>query len=93
MFFYGTLRAKNTPEQILKKILRPLGECYEKNGDDAKAAEAYEAYTALPGVADADASYLKAFLREKQILNPPKRFIWGTLRHIRMTVEVLSGLA
>ena len=62
---FGTLRAKNTPEQILKKILRPLGECYEKNGDDAKAAEAYEAYTALPGVTDADASYLKAFLREK----------------------------
>jgi tetratricopeptide (TPR) repeat protein len=63
--FFGQLRVKNPAETILKKILRPLGECYEKNGDAAKAAEAYEAYTALPGVTDADASYLKAFLREK----------------------------
>jgi Predicted N-acetylglucosaminyl transferase len=63
--YFGQLRTKSTPEPMLKKILRPLGECYEKNGDAAKAAEAYEAYTALPGVTDADASYLKAFLREK----------------------------
>ena len=62
---FGQIRTKNTTESMLKKILRPLGECYEKNGDAAKAAEAYEAYTALPGVNDADASYLKAFLREK----------------------------
>ena len=62
---FSQLRSKKTPETMLKKILRPLGECYEKNGDAVKAADAYEAYTAIPGVSDADASYLKAFLREK----------------------------
>jgi tetratricopeptide (TPR) repeat protein len=66
---FSQLRTKKVNDETLKKILRPLGECYEKTNDIAKAAEAYEAYTALPGVADADASYLRAFLKEK---NDPK---------------------
>jgi len=33
----------------MKKILQALGECYEKKWRRTKAAEAYEAYTALPG--------------------------------------------
>jgi len=56
---------KTSSEATLKKILRPMGECYEKINEPVKAAEAYEAYTALPGVSDADASFLRAFLREK----------------------------
>jgi tetratricopeptide (TPR) repeat protein len=62
---FSQLRTKKSSETLLKAILRPLGECYEKTGDNQKAAEAYEAYTSLPGVQDADAAYLKAFLREK----------------------------
>jgi tetratricopeptide (TPR) repeat protein len=62
---FNQLRAKKTSETILKKILRPLAECYEKSNDPVKASEVYEAYTALPGVSDVDASYLRAFLREK----------------------------
>jgi len=62
---FNQIRAKKAGESVLKKILRPLGECYEKTNEPLKAAEAYEAYTALPGVIDADASYLRAFLREK----------------------------
>ena len=62
---FNQLRGKKTPAGTLKKILRPLGECYEKTNEPIKAAEAYEAYTALSGVVDPDASYLCAFLREK----------------------------
>jgi tetratricopeptide (TPR) repeat protein len=62
---FSQMRAKKASESMLKKILRPLAECYEKINDPIKAAEAYEAYTILPGVSDVDASYLRAFLREK----------------------------
>jgi tetratricopeptide (TPR) repeat protein len=62
---FSQMRSKKVSDATLKKILRPLGECYEKIDDPAKASEAYEAYTLLPGVSDADASYLRAFLREK----------------------------
>jgi len=62
---YGQLFTKGASESTRKIILRPLGECYEKVNEPEKAAAAYEAYTALPGVADADASYLRVFLKEK----------------------------
>jgi len=51
---------------VQKRILKSLGESYEKTGKDDRAAEAYEAYTAIPDVRDADAAYLKAYLREKK---------------------------
>ncbi|MBD3318265.1 MAG: tetratricopeptide repeat protein, partial [Chitinivibrionales bacterium] len=50
---------------ILKNILKPLGECYEKMGKPQQAANAYGAYTQQPGVRDADASFKNGFLREK----------------------------
>jgi tetratricopeptide (TPR) repeat protein len=62
---YSQLWTKKASEATLKTILRPLGECYEKTNEPLKAADAYEAYTALPGVADADASYFRVFLKEK----------------------------
>jgi tetratricopeptide (TPR) repeat protein len=62
---FALLRTRKIEVEMRKKILKPLGECYEKIGDAAKAAESYEAYTKVPGVSDVDASYLKAFLREK----------------------------
>lgn len=58
-------RAKKPKGKDLQSVLKMLGESYQKTGDAEKAAEAYAAYTALPGVRDADAAYLKAFLREK----------------------------
>jgi tetratricopeptide (TPR) repeat protein len=63
---YSKLHTKKALQSTLKKILRPLGECYEKTKNPLRAAEAYESYVSLPGVSDADASYLRAFLREKK---------------------------
>jgi tetratricopeptide (TPR) repeat protein len=53
------------PPAMLINTLRPLAECYEKTGDKVKAADTYHAFVTLPGVRDADASYLSAFLREE----------------------------
>lgn len=50
--------------KTLQSVLKLLGESYQKTGNAQKAADAYEAYTSLPGVRDADAAFLKAFLRE-----------------------------
>jgi len=61
----GRARAKNQPAEALKTILPMAAQCYEKANDAIKAAEAYEAYTKLAGVRDADASYKSAYLREK----------------------------
>ncbi|MBN1306516.1 MAG: tetratricopeptide repeat protein [Chitinispirillaceae bacterium] len=62
---FSRLNTKKASEATRKKILRPLGECYEKTNDLIKAAEAYGDYVALPGVVDEDAAYRRAFLREK----------------------------
>jgi tetratricopeptide (TPR) repeat protein len=62
---FAKVRTKNPSDAVLKKILKPLAAAYENMGDDAKAADAYEAYTKIPGVKDPDAAYKKAFLREK----------------------------
>lgn len=56
--------AKPKPS-ILVKILNPLADCYERNGNTPKAAEAYEAYASLPGVKNADVAYRGAFLKER----------------------------
>jgi tetratricopeptide (TPR) repeat protein len=53
------------PAAILMQILTPLAECYERNNNIAKAAEAYEAYASLPGVNNTDVAYRGAFLKEK----------------------------
>ncbi|MBN1129151.1 MAG: tetratricopeptide repeat protein [Chitinispirillaceae bacterium] len=50
---------------VRSQILIPLGECYEKTGNMPKAAEAYEAYVALPGVSNTDIAYRGAFLKER----------------------------
>ena len=62
--YFERVRASNPPAAVSASILKPLAECYEKGGDKGKAANAYSAYTALPNVRDAEASYLKAYLRE-----------------------------
>ncbi|MDR2578937.1 MAG: tetratricopeptide repeat protein [Chitinispirillales bacterium] len=62
--FFERVRAKNPPNAVLLNTLRPLAECYEKTGDRAKAAEVYNAFVALPNIRDAEASYLRAYLRE-----------------------------
>lgn len=62
---YAKIRAKKAGSVVLKKILKPLGESYEKIGKNKLAAEAYNAYTKISGVKDADASYMKAYLREE----------------------------
>ena len=61
---FERVRAAKPSSQVLANILRPLAECYMKNGDRAKAAEAFTAFTALPNIRDADASFLRGFLRE-----------------------------
>jgi len=62
---YAKAKAKKLPVPVLQDILKPMGECYEKIGDKTKASEAYEEYTKISGVKDADASYMQAFLREE----------------------------
>jgi tetratricopeptide (TPR) repeat protein len=57
--------AAREPAPVLLQILNPLAECYERNNNMAKAAEAYEAYAALPGVKNTDVAYRGAFLKEK----------------------------
>ena len=61
---FERVRASKPSNQVLVNTLRPLAECYEKEGNKAKAAEMYTAFAALPNVRDADASFLRAFLRE-----------------------------
>lgn len=62
---FEKVRAKKPGPKTLARILKPLGECYEKAGKEKEAAEVYSTYTALPGVSDAELSYRNAFLREK----------------------------
>jgi tetratricopeptide (TPR) repeat protein len=57
--------AAKAPPAILMQILTPLAECYERNNNIAKAAEAYEAYSSLPGVNNTDVAFRGAFLKEK----------------------------
>ncbi|MBN1980950.1 MAG: tetratricopeptide repeat protein [Chitinivibrionales bacterium] len=57
---------KMRPNQtVLRQILLPLAQCHERGGSELKAAEAYEAYSKLPGVRDADVDYRVAYLKEK----------------------------
>jgi len=65
IIYFERVRASSPPPSVSASILKPLAECYEKGGEKAKAASAYGAYTALPNVKDAEASYLKAYLREE----------------------------
>ncbi len=78
---YSKLHTKKAPEKVLRAILRPLGECYEKTNNPAKAAEAYAGYVALPRVTDTDASYLRAFLIEK---SDPKTAVTYYLANIKL---------
>jgi tetratricopeptide (TPR) repeat protein len=62
---FEKVRGSNPTSAMLGNTLRPLAECYEKAGDKVKAADAYNAYTQIPNVKDADASYFGAYLREE----------------------------
>ncbi|GBU22147.1 glycosyl transferase [Fibrobacteres bacterium R8-0-B4] len=61
---FEKVRGSNPSSSMLANTLRPLAECYEKGGDKVKAADAYNAYTLIPNIRDADASYFGAYLRE-----------------------------
>lgn len=62
---FEKVKAAKPAEKVLAGALLPLAKCYESSGDKIKAADAYNAYTALPSVKDVEASYLKAYLREE----------------------------
>ncbi len=62
---YAQVRAKKPSATVLKEVTKLQAESYEKINELASAAEAYAAYTSLPGVKDDDASYKKAFLLER----------------------------
>ncbi|MGD9200468.1 MAG: tetratricopeptide repeat protein, partial [Chitinispirillia bacterium] len=64
--YYTTVWNRKVSNKVLLEILKPLGESLEKTGKNLDAANAYLAFTKLPGTKDADASYKKAFLREKE---------------------------
>jgi tetratricopeptide (TPR) repeat protein len=70
---FEKVRASNPPSAVLGNTLRPLAECYEKGGDKVKAADAYNAYTLIPNIKDADASYFGAYLREETDMNSAVR--------------------
>jgi tetratricopeptide (TPR) repeat protein len=70
---FEKVRALNPPAAVLGNTLRPLAECYEKGGDKVKAADAYNAYTLIPNIKDADASYFGAYLREETDMNSAVR--------------------
>lgn len=62
---FEQVRNSKPSAEMVSNVLLPLAQCYEKNGDKAKAADAYNAYTNIPGIKDAEASYLKGYLREE----------------------------
>jgi len=70
---FEKVRGLNPPSAMLANTLRPLAECYEKGGDKVKAADAYNAYTQIPNIRDADASYFGAYLREETDINAAAR--------------------
>ena len=59
------LRALKPKGGISRPILKTLADTYEKNGNEANAAEAYGAYLSLPGVSDVDIAYKYGTLLEK----------------------------
>jgi len=70
---FEKVRGSNPSSSMLANTLRPLAECYEKGGDKVKAADAYNAYTQIPNIRDADASYFGAYLREETDMNAAMR--------------------
>lgn len=62
---FEQVRTAKPSAKLMASVLLPLAQCYEKSGDKTKAADAYSAYTRLPGIKDAEASFLKAYLREE----------------------------
>ena len=57
--------ASKPSSAILAQILKPLADCYERSGNNAKAADAYEVYGRLPGGKEPEVAYKAAFLQEK----------------------------
>ena len=65
--WFAKARAQSPDNSVLEKILIPLGSCYQKNGKELEAADAYDAYGKIAAAApNADATFFRAFLREKQ---------------------------
>ncbi len=62
---FAKVVAKNPAQTVLKDILKPLGESYEKTEKPIDAARAYDQYVKLSGVRDEEAAYKRASLREK----------------------------
>jgi tetratricopeptide (TPR) repeat protein len=60
-----TLKALKPKGMIIRPVLKTLADAYEKDGQDANAAEAYGAYSSIQGVSDPDAAYKHALLLEK----------------------------
>ncbi len=61
---FELLNKRKISDKTKVKFLKELGESYEQLKKNMEAADAYAAYTKIPGVRDGDASYKKAFLRE-----------------------------
>jgi tetratricopeptide (TPR) repeat protein len=65
---YEGLRLRRPAVPGIKKVLKLLGEAYEKDNNIPNAVEVYSAYSALPGAKDPDVAYKAGFLQEK--INP-----------------------
>ncbi|MFW5774733.1 MAG: tetratricopeptide repeat protein [Chitinivibrionales bacterium] len=62
---FATVVAKKPDQAVLKEILQPLGQSYEKTGKPLDAAKAYDQYLQLPGIRDEEVAFKRANLREK----------------------------
>lgn len=60
-----SLVSRNPKVETLKDILKMLAQCYEKTGNEIKAAGTYDKYVKIRGVHDPDAAFKRAYLREK----------------------------
>ena len=65
---YEGLRMRRPSVPGIKKVLKFLGEAYEKDNNIQNAVEIYSAYSLLPGAKDPDVAYKAGFLQEK--INP-----------------------
>lgn len=61
---YEKVRKRQISPNVKVEILKPLGECYEKSGENIKAAQVYADYISIKGVRDQELSYKCAYLLE-----------------------------
>jgi tetratricopeptide (TPR) repeat protein len=65
---YEGLRFRKPVVPGIKKVLKVLGESYEKDNQIQNAVDIYAAYSMLPGAKDPDVAYKAGFLQER--VNP-----------------------